>query len=117
MKTNLLIALIKVWTGLAISREPQSSKSTTGTSWVLAIVFLAANLTLSICTFAQSPYTSVASGPWDADATWSGVGIPVAGNVANIANTHNVTVSAANAACATVNVNNGGTLTITGFTL
>ncbi|WP_207556408.1 T9SS sorting signal type C domain-containing protein [Flavobacterium frigidimaris] len=51
--------------------------------------------------YAQSPYTSVQSGNWNDDATWSGFGIPGAGNVVNIAGDHKITVTA-NAACASI---------------
>src|SRR5689334_12219644 len=65
---------------------------------------------------AQSPYTSVAGGAWNLDATWSGTGIPAAGDVVTIANGHNVRVTAT-AACTTLNINDGGTLTLEGGAL
>jgi hypothetical protein len=49
----------------------------------------------------QSPYTSIASGNWNSDATWSGTGIPVAGDIVNISGGVTVTVTA-NAACASI---------------
>lgn len=41
--------------------------------------------------FAQSPYTSVAPGNWNSDATWSGTGIPGVGDIVNI--NHDVTIN------------------------
>jgi hypothetical protein len=61
--------------------------------------------------FAQSPYTSVATGNWNSDATWSGTGIPVAGDLVNIANGHTITVTTA-AACSSVTFT-GATATLT----
>jgi fibronectin-binding autotransporter adhesin len=84
---------------------------------VVAILLLMANLFFSAGAFGQSPYTSIATGPWNADATWSGTGFPVAGDVVTIANTHNVSVSAAAAACTTLTINDGGTLTLAGFAI
>jgi hypothetical protein len=88
---------------------------------LIALTFL---LTVGSFTqlFGQSPYTSVATGNWNADATWSGTGVPVAGDVVNIANGHTVTVTVAAAcasitftgAAATLTVNNGITLTVSG---
>jgi hypothetical protein len=71
--------------------------------------------------FGQSPYTSVASGNWNSDATWSGSGIPVAGDLVNIANGHTITVTAAAAcssvsftgAAATLTINTGISLSVT----
>lgn len=72
--------------------------------------------------FAQSPYTSVATGNWNADATWSGTGTPIAGDVVIIANGHTVTVTAS-AACnsltfsgasATLSVSSSFTLAVAG---
>jgi hypothetical protein len=61
---------------------------------------------------AQSPYTSIATGSWNNDNTWSGTGIPVAGDDVIIAGGHTVTLSA-DAACATLTVT--GTLDIGNF--
>ncbi|MGL2992754.1 T9SS sorting signal type C domain-containing protein [Flavobacterium sp. TSSA_36] len=44
--------------------------------------------------FGQSPYTSVGSGNWNSDTTWSGSGVPGVGDVVNIANGHTVKVTA-----------------------
>jgi hypothetical protein len=80
-------------------------------------------LILSYDLIAQSPYTSVASGNWNTDATWSGTGIPVAGDVVIISGGFTVTVTA-NAACGSINfatidnnilaINSGFTLTVSG---
>jgi hypothetical protein len=88
---------------------------------VCIIVFLFGSY---IQVFGQSPYTSVANGNWNSDATWSGTGTPVAGDVVNIAGGFTVTVTA-NAACASLtfpatattnnlNINSGITLTVSG---
>ncbi len=53
-------------------------------------------------------YTSVASGNWNADATWSGTGIPGAGDVVVIEDGRTVTVNISNAACNTLSIGNGG---------
>ncbi|MFZ4704656.1 MAG: beta strand repeat-containing protein, partial [Bacteroidales bacterium] len=92
--------------------------------WPKALAF-AVFLLFMIGSFTQlmgATYTSVASGNWNADATWSGTGTPVAGDIVNIANGHTITVTA-NAACAsitftgaaaTLTVNNTFTLTASG---
>jgi hypothetical protein len=72
---------------------------------VLITVFLLAPYTLIN---GQSPYTSVASGNWNSDATWSGTGIPVAGDIVNIANGHTITVTA-DAACTSITFPAGNT--------
>ncbi len=64
-------------------------------------------LGLSQNTFAQSPYTSVGSGNWNDDNTWSGAGIPVAGDAVTIQGGHTVTLTA-DAACTSATIN--GTL-------
>ncbi|HET6228387.1 MAG TPA: hypothetical protein VFF27_19050, partial [Bacteroidia bacterium] len=56
-------------------------------------------------------YTAVASGNWDADATWSGVGIPGAGDDVVIEDGKTITVNIANAACNSMNIGTGGLLT------
>lgn len=84
---------------------------------LLFAVFLMAQLG-----FGQTTYTSVTSGNWNSDATWSGTGTPVAGDVVNIANGHTVTVTANAAAAsvtftganATLSVNSGFSLTVSG---
>lgn len=53
-------------------------------------------------------YTSVASGSWDADATWSGTGIPAAGDAVVIEAGKTVTVNISNAACTSVDIGTGG---------
>ena len=67
-------------------------------------------------------YTSVATGNWNADATWSGTGTPGAGDIVNIASGHTITVTT-NAACTSITftgtsgalaVNSGITLTVSG---
>lgn len=65
---------------------------------------------------AQSPYTSIANGDWNSDATWSGTGIPGPGDIVQIRGGFTVTVNIPNAACASVKIggdvanNNTGTL-------
>ncbi|HSH66522.1 MAG TPA: G8 domain-containing protein, partial [Bacteroidia bacterium] len=66
-------------------------------------------LVLLLFQSAQSAtYTSVANGNWDADATWSGTGIPGAGDAVVIEAGKTVTVNVANAACNTLTIGNGG---------
>lgn len=55
----------------------------------------------SINGYAQSPYTSLQSGNWNDDATWSGTGIPGAADVVYIDAQHKITVTA-NAACTSI---------------
>lgn len=71
-------------------------------------------------------YFSRASAAWNINTTWSTVSFvsavnagtfPVAGDIVNIGGGFSVTISAANAACTTLNINNGSTLTVGGFTL
>jgi Secretion system C-terminal sorting domain len=70
-------------------------------------------------------YFSRASAAWNVNSTWSTVGFggaaagafPVAGDIVNIGGGFSVTINAANAACTTLNINNGSTLTVGGFTL
>ena len=78
-----------------------------------------------ITTFAASAANrySVATDTWASTATWSatsggasGASAPVAGDVVFIQNNFTVTVGAA-AACATLNIASGSTLTVGGFTL
>jgi hypothetical protein len=76
-------------------------------TWMLILV-----LGLSQTTFAQSPYTSLVSGNWNDDNTWSGAGIPVAGDVVTIQGGHTVTLTA-DAACTSVTIN--GSLNIGNF--
>jgi hypothetical protein len=77
-----------------------------------AMTFVLVLILLTVVNVAgQSPYTSVASGNWNSDATWSGTGIPVAGSIVTINGGFTVTVSA-DAACTTLNI--GGTTTGTG---
>ena len=59
--------------------------------------------------FAQSPYTSIANGNWNSDATWSGIGIPGAADIA-IINGHNVTITA-NASINQLTIQSNGSLT------
>jgi len=77
---------------------------------VLAIVLIF----LFSASFVQAAtYTSVASGNWNADATWSGTGTPVAGDIVNIVGGFNVTLTA-DAACASITFT---TTTATSLTL
>ncbi len=71
-------------------------------------------LVFPIASYSQSPYTSVASGSWNDDNTWTGTGVPVAGDVVTILAAHTVTV-AANEACASLTVT--GAINIGNFTL
>jgi len=59
--------------------------------------------------FAQSPYTSVATGNWNSDATWSGTGIPGAGDVVIIDSGNTVSTNG-NRTCAGISIN--GTLSM-----
>lgn len=53
-------------------------------------------------------FTSVASGNWNADATWSGTGIPGAGDAVVIEDGRTVTVNISNAACSALDIGSGG---------
>jgi len=59
---------------------------------------------------------SQATGNWNASSTWAQCrsGIPLAGDSATIANTHNVTLNVNTPTLATLTINSGGTLTNTG---
>jgi hypothetical protein len=68
-------------------------------------------------------YYSIASAAWNVNSTWSTVGyasstntgtFPKAGDVVNIGNSRTVTVSAANAACATIVIDATGVLNPSG---
>jgi len=62
---------------------------------------------------AQSPYTSEATGNWNSDATWSGTGIPGAGDAVFI--NHVVTITSGTEAYAnTITINSTGKLIIEG---
>jgi hypothetical protein len=65
---------------------------------LVCIVLLFGNL---IHVYGQSTYTSVQSGNWNDDATWSGTGTPQAGDNVTIAGEHKITVTA-NATCASI---------------
>jgi hypothetical protein len=58
----------------------------------------------------STTYTSVASGNWDADATWSGSGIPGDGDTATIEGGKTVTINITNASCSKLNIGSGGLL-------
>ena len=76
-------------------------------------------LLLLICnnSFSQSPYTSVATGNWNDDNTWSGVGTPNAGDIVTVATGHTVTITALSA-CANLTINGpAGILAIGNSTL
>jgi hypothetical protein len=63
-------------------------------------------------------FTSITSGNWEDGTTWNQSGnIPTAASDVVIANTHTVSVIAINAAAASVVVNSGGALNVTGSTL
>jgi len=59
---------------------------------------------------------SQAAGNWNASSTWTQCrsGIPLAGDSATIANTHNVTLNVNTPTLSTLTINSGGTLTNTG---
>jgi Secretion system C-terminal sorting domain len=82
-------------------------------------------LTVAVTSNAAT-YFSRASAAWNVNTTWSTVSFvsavnagtfPVAGDIVNIGGGFSVTISAANAACTTLNINDGSTLTVGGFTL
>jgi len=56
-------------------------------------------------------YTAVASGDWNADATWSGTGIPGASDDVVIEDGKTVSVNISNAACNSLNLGTGGLFT------
>ena len=60
--------------------------------------------------------TSAKTGNWNTASTWTPSGVPAAGDLVIIANTHTVTVNAAKT-CASVTINTGGILTMTTFGL
>jgi hypothetical protein len=70
---------------------------------------------LSAMTMAATK-TSAGTGNWNTAGTWTPSGVPAAGDLVIIANTHIVTVNAAKT-CAGVTINSGGTLTMTTFAL
>jgi len=76
-------------------------------TWMLILV-----LGLSQAIYSQSPYTSDGSGNWNEDNTWSGTGIPVAGDIVTIQLGHTVTLTA-DAASASATI--FGTLLIENF--
>jgi hypothetical protein len=53
-------------------------------------------------------YTSIASGNWDVDATWSGSGVPNAGDTVFIEGGKTVTINIPNASCSTLGIGSGG---------
>lgn len=55
-------------------------------------------------------YTAVSSGNWSADATWSGTGIPGAGDSVVIENGKTITVDISNATCSSMDLGTGGLL-------
>jgi hypothetical protein len=78
-----------------------------------------------LCTIGISnaaTYFTRTSTAWNVASTWSTVGFgggaagafPIAGDIVNIGNGYNVTVTGAAAAATTLNINAGGTLTLTG---
>ena len=83
------------------------------------LLLTGACMMLPSLSFAQTTYTSVANGDWNSDATWSGSGWPVAGDIAQIRGGFTVTVNTPDAACSSLKIggditnNNTGTL---GFT-
>ena len=87
-------------------------------AWRLSCIMLliGACMILPSVSSAQSPYTSVANGDWNSDATWSGMGIPAAGDIVQIRGGFTVTVNIPNAACSSIKIggdfanNNTGTL-------
>jgi hypothetical protein len=58
----------------------------------------------------STTYTSVATGNWDADATWSGSGIPSDGDTAIIEGGKTVTINITNASCSKLDIGSGGVL-------
>jgi hypothetical protein len=87
------------------------------------ILFSISVFVFSIEVASAAPRFSVATGNWNAATTWAatsggapGASVPIAGDVVVIENGNNVTITA-NAACTTLTVSNGTTLTIGGFTL
>ena len=86
----------------------------------LSVLFIMAFLLGSVQGWGQSPYTSTGSGNWNSDATWSGSGVPGAGDIVNIAGGHTITVTANAAAgsitftgaSATLSVSSTFTLTV-----
>ena len=61
--------------------------------WLRGCLCVALFLLVPSLVFAQSPYTSVQSGDWNDDNTWSGTGIPTAGDSVTIVASHTVTVT------------------------
>ncbi|HEX2935822.1 MAG TPA: HYR domain-containing protein, partial [Bacteroidales bacterium] len=59
-------------------------------------------------------YTSEQTGNWNDDATWSGTGIPGAGDNVIIISPHTITVNINNATCRNITVDFGGDLILTG---
>ena len=57
----------------------------------------------------MSTYTSSQSGNWSSASTWGGSGPPVAGDTVTIAVGHTVTITGADAACATLTGNGSST--------
>lgn len=86
---------------------------------IICLLLLGGMMLLPAAAFAQSPYISISNGDWNADATWSGTGVPGPGDIVQIRGGFTVTVNIPNAACASLKVggdfanNNTGTL---GFT-
>jgi hypothetical protein len=56
----------------------------------------------------SATYTCITNGNWDEDATWSGAGIPSAGDTVIIEAGKTVTVNIPNAACNVLNIGSGG---------
>jgi hypothetical protein len=56
----------------------------------------------------SATYTCITNGNWDEDATWSGSGIPSAGDTVIIEAGKIVIVNISNAACNSLNIGNGG---------
>jgi hypothetical protein len=78
--------------------------------------------TSPLVTVTAGTKTSVQDGPWSTSATWSPAGEPYEYDLVNIANAHDITVTASDTCAAitfigntgSLSVNNGVTLTVTG---
>ena len=126
---NYAASGIGIYSPLTATARLMLSASVTGTHQAGTTLPHAQRTAISAANFANQfyigvnsadvPVTSAQTGPWETGSTWVGGVVPISTQTAIILSTHNVTVSGTTGSVTvtSVQVNSGGTLTITGGAL